>query len=65
MDQGGPPGQTRPGNLAPLCRTHHRVKTFTTWDYKRLDNASYTWTSPTGHQHHVQPVSRRPPERRT
>jgi hypothetical protein len=27
LEDGGPPGQTRPGNLAPLCRTHHRVKT--------------------------------------
>ncbi|HSK32441.1 MAG TPA: DUF222 domain-containing protein [Propionicimonas sp.] len=27
MDEGGPPGQTRAFNLAPLCRTHHRVKT--------------------------------------
>ncbi len=26
MEDGGPPGQTRPGNLAPLCRTHHRVE---------------------------------------
>ena len=33
-DEGGPPGQTRAGNLAPLCRTHHRVKTHTAWDYK-------------------------------
>ena len=23
MEDGGPPAQTRPGNLAPLCRTHH------------------------------------------
>ena len=29
IDDGGPPGQTHPGNLAPLCRTHHRVKTHT------------------------------------
>ena len=31
---------TRPNtssNLAPLCRSHHRLKTFTAWDYKRLD----------------------------
>ena len=38
MDDGGPPGQTHPGNLAPLCRTHHRIKTHTSWDYKRLDD---------------------------
>ncbi len=28
----------QPANLAPLCRTHHRIKTFTAWDYKRLDH---------------------------
>ena len=50
-------------NLAPLCRTHHRIKTFTAWDYKRLDDGTYVWTSPTGHQYEVHPVSRRPPRR--
>ena len=64
MEDGGPPGQTRPTNLAPLCRTHHRIKTHTTWDYKRLDGGSYTWTAPTGHQYDVTPTSRRPPATR-
>ena len=30
-DAGGPPGQTRPANLAPLCRCHHRAKTHGAW----------------------------------
>ncbi len=61
-DEGGPPGQTHPGNLAPLCRTHHRVKTHTAWDYTRLDDGgSYAWTSPTGHQYETKPCDRRPP----
>ena len=59
MEDGGPPGQTRPGNLAPLCRAHHRVKTHTGWHYKRLDDGSYEWTAPTGHQYRVTPASRR------
>ncbi len=59
-DEGGPPGQTHPGNLAPLCRTHHRVKTHSAWTYKRLDNGHYTWTSPTLHQYTVTPTTRRP-----
>ena len=59
MEDGGPPGQTRPGNLAPLCRSHHRVKTHTAWHYKRLDDGSYEWTAPTGHQYRVTPASRR------
>ena len=46
MEDGGPPGQTHPANLAPLCRTHHRVKTHTAWHYKRLDDDSYVWTAP-------------------
>jgi hypothetical protein len=65
MDEGGPPGQTNPQNLAPLCRTHHRIKTHTPWTYKRLDHGAYTWTSPTGHQYDVDSTSRRPPDRRT
>ena len=46
-DEGGPPGQTNPQNLAPLCRRHHRAKTFTGWQYERTDDGSYAWTSPT------------------
>ena len=59
MEDGGPPGQTRPANLAPLCRSHHRVKTHTAWPYKRHDDGSYVWTAPTGHQYQVTPASRR------
>jgi hypothetical protein len=47
-DDGGPPGQTHPGNLACLCRRHHRLKTFTDWDYRPTGDGSYRWTSPTG-----------------
>jgi hypothetical protein len=58
MDEGGPPGQTNPANLAPLCRRHQnaptkslrgrRCKTFTRWRYRRLDDGNYAWTSPEG-----------------
>ncbi|WP_460716156.1 HNH endonuclease signature motif containing protein [Nocardioides dilutus] len=48
MDDGGPPGQTRPDNLAPLCRRHHRAKTFRGWSYTRDPDGSYSWTSPHG-----------------
>jgi hypothetical protein len=48
MDEGGPPGQTHPGNLAPLCRRHHRAKTFGHFSYRRLEDGSYEWTLPTG-----------------
>ncbi len=45
-DEHGPPGQTRPGNLAPLCRRHHRAKTHGRWRYRRQSNGSFHWTGP-------------------
>jgi hypothetical protein len=61
LDDGGPPGRTRPDNLAPLCRHHHRVKTHGAWSYRRLPDGSYHWTSPTGRAFRVLP----PPPRRS
>jgi hypothetical protein len=54
-DDQGPPGQTRPDNLAPLCRRHHRCKTSGRWRYRRNDDGSYTWRSPTGRRYRVTP----------
>jgi hypothetical protein len=48
MDDGGPPGQTNPESLAPLCRRHHRAKTHYGWTYVRNRDGSYTWTGPQG-----------------
>jgi hypothetical protein len=59
-DEGGPPGQTSARNLAPLCRTHHRLKTHGRWTYKRLDDGGYAWTSPTGHEYISRSRHRRP-----
>ncbi len=53
MDDGGPPGQTRPENLAPLCRRHHRAKTHHGWTYQRNTDGSYTWTDPYGRTYDV------------
>ena len=45
----GPPlGQTRPGNLAPLCRRHHRAKTFGGWSYTMPEPGTYLWNTPYG-----------------
>ncbi|MDP3968274.1 MAG: HNH endonuclease signature motif containing protein, partial [Nocardioides sp.] len=44
-DDGGPPGQTRPENLAALCRRHHRLKTHGGWTYRRAGEG-YTWDPP-------------------
>jgi hypothetical protein len=55
IDQGGPPGQTSPANLACLCRRHHRAKTFAGWQSRRVPDretggrppgTTYEWTSP-------------------
>jgi hypothetical protein len=61
-DQGGPPGQTSPANLAPLCRRHHRLKTFTAWHYQRLPDDTYRWTSPRGQTLTSTPLPPRAPQ---
>ncbi|MFC7363052.1 HNH endonuclease signature motif containing protein [Nocardioides astragali] len=45
---GGPPGQTSPDSLAPLCRRHHRAKTTRRWSYERIDPGTYLWSGPYG-----------------
>ncbi|MGF9761074.1 HNH endonuclease signature motif containing protein [Microvirga sp. 0TCS3.31] len=45
---GGPPGQTSPEALAPLCRRHHRAKTSGSWSYERVGPGAYLWTGPAG-----------------
>ena len=56
IDQGGPPGQTSPANLACLCRRHHRLKTFTGWDYQRAGPGTYHWTNPHGLTYESRPT---------
>jgi hypothetical protein len=48
-------GTTSATNCACLCRRHHRMKTHTNWHLQRHDDASTTWTSPTGHHYHDPP----------
>ncbi|MDP9821888.1 hypothetical protein J2S59_001697 [Nocardioides massiliensis] len=43
LDEGGPPGQTCLANLAPLCRSHHRLKTHMGWSYQRRSDGTYAW----------------------
>lgn len=38
-------GPTTSWNLAPLCRLHHRMKTFGYWTYTRLTRTTFRWTS--------------------
>lgn len=51
--EGGPPGQTRLGNLAPLTRFHHRVKTHGRWQVRQPFDGVLVWRSPGGHHYLV------------
>ncbi|WP_114559089.1 HNH endonuclease signature motif containing protein [Desertihabitans aurantiacus] len=51
-DSGGP---TSSDNLAPLCRAHHRLKTFTGWRHTRTGPGCYDWTSPHGYRYRRHP----------
>lgn len=44
-----PAGATHPGNLGPLCREHHLVKTFGGWTPVGHSDGGISWTAPTGH----------------
>jgi hypothetical protein len=59
-DEAGPPGQTRPENLAPLCRRHHRCKTSGRWRYRRRPDGSYDWIGPYGRRFLVTPTETMP-----
>ncbi|QIV80124.1 HNH endonuclease signature motif containing protein [Mycolicibacterium frederiksbergense] len=50
-----PAGATHPGNLGPLCRLHHLVKTFGGWELAAKPDGSIQWTSPTGHTYKKAP----------
>lgn len=41
-------GQTRPDNLAPLSRRHHRAKTHGGWKLQQPQEGAFYWESPTG-----------------
>jgi hypothetical protein len=47
-DWGGPPGQTRIGNLGPYARRHHRYKTFGHWQVRQPEPGTWLWRSPHG-----------------
>ena len=47
-ERGGPSGQTRVGNLAPLSRLHHRLKTHGRWRLRQPEPGVTLWRSPLG-----------------
>jgi hypothetical protein len=48
MNRGGPPGQTHPGNLGPVTRSHHRLLTHGRWQRRQPDPGTYLYRTPTG-----------------
>jgi hypothetical protein len=52
-DDGGPPGQTRPGNLGPLARGHHNAKTHGGFRLYQPTPGTYLWRTPSGHWYQV------------
>ncbi|MER7243429.1 hypothetical protein [Kribbella sp. NPDC000426] len=56
-DPYGPAGQTSTGNLAPLSRFGHRVKTHARgWNVRRVDVKTLEWTTPHGFTFRVDPT---------
>jgi hypothetical protein len=50
----GSAGQTRAGNLHPVCRSHHNLKTHGGWSTCRdPDTGETVWESASGHVHRV------------
>jgi hypothetical protein len=45
-DEGGPPGQTRIGNLGPHIRRNHRHKTHGGWQARQPEPGTWLWRSP-------------------
>ena len=43
---GGPPGQTRLGNLGPCARSEHRAKTHARWSTRQPEPGTHLWRSP-------------------
>jgi hypothetical protein len=48
-------GQTRVGNLAHLCRHHHRLNHASRWTVEHGPDRRIIWTSPTGYRREADP----------
>ncbi|HEY7043384.1 MAG TPA: hypothetical protein VH419_06930, partial [Nocardioidaceae bacterium] len=57
---GGPPGQTRPDNLGPMVRFHHRIKTHSSWQVWQPTSGVFVWRSPHGRYYLVDHTGTRP-----
>jgi hypothetical protein len=56
-----PDGTTAAANLAPGCRTHHRVKAMPGWQVTSPGPGTYRWRTPTGHTYTRHPEPPLPP----
>ena len=53
-----PAGAPHPGNLRPLCREHHLLKTLKTgWTPKAHPDGTTTWSAPNGHTYTTTPLA--------
>jgi hypothetical protein len=59
-DPARPLGTTSAGNLGPVCRHHHRLKTETAFTLHQPQPGVFAWTDPTGHTYLVQPGTNAP-----
>jgi hypothetical protein len=48
-------GETKPDNMQPLCRRHHRLKHHAGWKVHRRTDGTTVWTSPTGRTYEKPP----------
>lgn len=48
-------GETVQANLAPHCRSHHRLKHETDWRYELRDDGGTDWTAPSGRGYRKEP----------
>jgi len=49
-------GCTDADNCGLLCRRHHRLKTFTTWSWRRGDDGAIEWIDPNGVRWDREPI---------
>jgi len=59
-DKGGPPGQTRIGNLRPYARRHHNYKTHRGWRVRQHEPGTWLWRSPHRRIYLVNPTGTHP-----
>jgi hypothetical protein len=64
-ERGGPPGQTRIDNLAPVHRRAHRAKTAKAWKLTQYEGGWLEWTSPAGYHYATGPFGTLREVRRT